>query len=154
MKTLTKKETKVLNNILKDKALVKNIDKTMTYGNITVEEKIINFIDDAKSYIKAIKDARMINSVASVSSSGMSRQIKFLACTKGKQGYNYYNFYNLFISLGYSESKNNSGYFSISGCGMDMIFATNYNNMHTFKRIGLITSKECAILAQKTPTTI
>jgi hypothetical protein len=70
-----------------------------------------------------------------------------------KNGFNYYNFYTLFKDLGFTNAKNSNA-FRVSGCGMDMVFHTNYTIMHQLKNLGFITKKECSILAQKTPTVI
>tara|TARA_R100000306_G_C4332602_1_gene121032 strand:+ start:253 stop:669 length:417 start_codon:yes stop_codon:yes gene_type:complete len=116
-------------------------------------EQIYN---DCKRYIKAIKEGRIICNIDKVSQSGMSRNIKFLECSKSKYYKNthqYLNFYFLFKVLDYSEVKQ-TGTFRISGCGMDMIFNTNYCIIHRLKRLGFISAKQCAILAQQTPTVI
>ena len=101
-------------------------------------------------YIKAIKEARMICSIGSVSKSGMSRTIKFLEMSKGENRHFLYNFYQFFDSLGYTKIKD-SDYFRIGGCGMDMIFHTNYTIMHDLRRLGFINKEECDTLAQATP---
>ena len=67
--------------------------------------------------------------------------------------FNYLNFYQFFTQLGFAKVKN-SNTFRISGCGMDMIFHTNYTIMHQLCRYGFITKKECENLAQKTPQVI
>jgi hypothetical protein len=131
--------------------IVKNIKKNKYY----TEE---NFLNDANAYIDAIKENRMINVIGNVSASGMSRTIKFTSCEIGKHNGEtkcYQRQYTcLFRSLGYNETKNNWGYFRISGCGMDMVFHTNYCIMHDFERIGLISQEQCEKLAQMTPNTI
>jgi hypothetical protein len=130
--------------------IIKNIKKNACYS----EEA---FISDANAYINAIRENRMINVIGSVSASGMSRTLKFTSCEKATDGYYapFYqrNYFSLFQALGYNAVKS-SGYFRVHGCGMDMIFNTNYNIMHDFKRIGLISKEECEVLAQKTPNTI
>jgi len=133
--------------IYKDKELLKRIEK---------ESDIDSFIEGAKAYIKAIKEGRMICNIASVSYSGMSRTIKFIACERNSYNkkYSYRQFWALFKVLGYREAHNNRGYFSIHGCGMDMIFNTNYTNIQYFYELGIISKKECSILAQNTPTII
>jgi hypothetical protein len=108
------------------------------------------FIDHALRYIKAIKEARMICSIGSVSKSGMSRTIKFLEMSKGENRHFLYNFYQFFDSLGYTKIKD-SDYFRVGGCGMDMIFYTNYQIMHDLRRLGFINKEECDTLAQATP---
>lgn len=112
------------------------------------------FLSDAKSWIKAIKEGRVVCSVVSVSRTGMSRKLKFLSyelnLTKGEKGY-YRQFNSMLECLGY-KVKDYS--ITVNGCGMDMIFNTNYNIMHAFKHMGIITKEECSVLSQSTPTTI
>lgn len=126
------------------KELTKNIAKLNHY---TTEQ----FEKDARQYIDAIKERRMLCSIISVASSGMSRVLKFVSCEQGTNGYWYSNYYALFKALGHTPTKDG---FRVSGCGMDMIFATNYNIMHEFKTLGIITKEECEQYAQMTPTTI
>ena len=107
------------------------------------------FIQDCKEYIKAIKEGRMLYLVDTVSNSGMSRTLIIKSCEKNKRTKDFYyrNYTFLFKILGYSLSKDYN--IKVSGCGMNMLFATNYNIIHTFKNIGLINSKVCDVLAQK-----
>lgn len=141
-----KKLERITKNIKADKEISKAIDKESYY-------EIENFIKDAQEYIKAIKDRRMINNINSVSNSGMSRTIKFLSCEKSKDSFYYRQYSMLFTTLGYSD-KNKSGYFRVNGCGMDMIFHTNYSIIHRLQRLGFISKAQCSKLAQMTPTTI
>lgn len=136
----------IIENINKDKEIVKNLKKLNYYD-------IKNFVDDAKTYIKAIKERRMLCVIKSVSSSGMSRNIKFNSCEKAKTGYWYRQYSCLFITLGYTEVKGTDS-FRIGGCGMDMIFHTNYSIIHKLKNLGFITKEECEKLAQETPTVL
>lgn len=131
------------------KWLRKNIEK-QDYTDID------DFYSHAQRYVKAIKEGRVICSIGSVSKSGMSRTIKFVECSKNTRtgNYNYMNFWSLFKCLGYAEARNSRDYFSISGCGMDMIFHTNYSNIHYMHRLGLINKKQCEHLAQQTPNVI
>ena len=131
------------------KWLLKNIEKQNYYS-------IDQFFDDAQRYVKAIKEGRIICSIGSVSSSGMSRTIKFLECSRRNHGtgYMYLNLYQFFKVLGYRESRAKDHYFSISGCGMDMIFHTNYTNIHYMNHLGIINKAQCESLAQMTPTVI
>jgi hypothetical protein len=144
MKTQT-----VLNAINNDKQLLKAINQNSYYSPE-------QFISDAKRYLLAIKKGIMINSIGSVSSSGMSRTIKFLApeYNKYSKRYQYCNFYAFFKALGFNEARGKEHYFSIGGCGMDMIFHTNYTIIHKLHRLGFITKKQCDFLAQQTPQTI
>lgn len=113
------------------------------------------FIDHAKRYIKAIKEGRMLCSIESVSPSGMSRVIKFVEVSRysDRKQYAVLNFYQFFLMLGYSRAKNSDG-FRINGCGMDMVFHTNYSIIHQLHHLGFITKKQCDELAQKTPHVI
>ena len=133
-----------------NKELMSGINKMSHY---TVEQ----FSNDASRYVKAIAEGRVICSIGSVSNSGMSRTIKFLAPEKSKYDkktrFYYSNFFAMFKALGFSPVKD-SDYFRINGCGMDMIFHTNYSIMHRFERLGIITKKQCEGLAQQTPSVI
>jgi hypothetical protein len=115
------------------------------------------FIDHCKRYIKAIREGRMICSIDSVSASGMSRTLKFIECARSQKvkptQYYILNFYQLFDALGFQKVKD-SDYFRVHGCGMDMVFATNYQNIHQMAYMGIISKKEADILAQRTPQVI
>lgn len=107
------------------------------------------FINDCEKYIQAIRDGRVIVSIVSVSKSGMSRKMKFLAFEKGiERGY-YRQFNSMFEVLGW---KIKDYCLNVSGCGMDMVFHVNYSVMHDFRRMGLLSNEDCANLAQQTPT--
>ena len=114
---------------------------------------IDSFDYHAKRYIKAIKEKRMLCSINSVSASGMSRQIKFEELDKFNNEYLMLDFYQFFDILGYTKIAH-SDYFRISGCGMDMIFHTNYSIIHRLHQLGYINKKTCEVLAQKTPHVI
>lgn len=130
-----------------DKDIQKAIKK-MVYG--PSNEDIIR---NAVQYIKAIKEGRMCCVIHKVSSSGMSRNISFHECD-GKRGkYHYYNFNLFFLLMGYTQVRNEFS-FRIGGCGMDMIFHTNYTIIHRLYRLGFITKKQCEELAQMTPTVL
>lgn len=103
-----------------------------------------DFCRDAKRYINAVARGGMIVSIGSVSKSGMSRTMRFVELRKGRM----MSFHAFFTALGYSKVKD-SDYFRISGCGMDMVFHTNYTIMHQLARVGLITKKIAEKLAQK-----
>jgi len=116
------------------------------------------FEKDARTYISAIQESRMCCVIHSVSSSGMSRVMSFHSCeennyTEGDKQFHYRQYNCLFIALGHTESKCRNG-FRIGGCGMDMVFATNYNIIHNLHRLGFITREDCNVLAQKTPTVL
>tara|TARA_R110000822_G_scaffold302960_1_gene427480 strand:+ start:182 stop:610 length:429 start_codon:yes stop_codon:yes gene_type:complete len=133
-----------------------NIAKTLKLCNVQKygSSEVDQFVQSAKRYIKAIKQGRVICNIESVSASGMSRVLKFNECNGSiKSGFRFLNFWKLFKDLGFAENKNSQG-FRVSGCGMDMVFHTNYTIMHQLHRLGFINKKECDELAQKTPKTI
>jgi hypothetical protein len=115
----------------------------------TLDEYIDVYIQNAKRYIKAVKNRSLICTIPHVSSSGMTRCINFYQPTKNSV----LNFHSLFEMLGYRYNDNKNG-FIVSGCGMDMVFHTNYSNIHHLHRLGFMSKKECSILAQNTPTYI
>lgn len=117
------------------------------------EESASYFYDAARDYIKAVKDGRMLCVIESVSQSGMSRVMKFHSCEKNGYGYYYRQYWNFFKSMGYSQAKNSDG-FRVAGCGMDMVFATNYNIIHKLASLGFLNKKQCSELSQKTPTVL
>ncbi len=131
------------------KCLKKNIEKNQYYD-------IDSFLSDGQRYIKAIKEGRIICCIGSVSKSGMNRTIKFVECSRNTRtgNYNFMNFYSLFDSLGYAHARNDRDYFSINGCGMDMIFHANYSNIYYLHDLGFINKKQCEHLCQQTPTVI
>lgn len=138
---------KIAKNIESDKELSKIINGLSYY-------KIDDFIKDAIVYIKAIKERRMLCIIKSVSNSGMSRTLKFNSFEGTKTGGYYRQYWALFSALGYKESKSNRDAFNIGGCGMDMIFHTNYTIIHKLGRLGFLNKKEVDHLAQQTPTVL
>ena len=135
-----KQKTQLINDL-------KSFNKKQKY-----EYDFDNFMYDAKRYIKAIKEGRIICNIDHVSNSGMSRTLKFVEMAKDKHNNRYYllNFYRLFEFFGYAKI-NNSDYFRVYGCGMDMVFSSNYSNIHAFKSYGIINKKVCDVLSQRTP---
>ena len=98
--------TKVENITKKVKAnkdLLKRINSQFDFIP-TEDERILSFIEHGQRYVKAIKERRVINTIARVSNSGMSRTIKFVEMSGKKNGYgehNVMNFFSLFKILGY-----------------------------------------------------
>ena len=134
------------------------ISKSVTRQPNAISEyySLEDFASDAINYVKAIKSGRMLCIIHSVSASGMSRVLSFKSCERYKTNYNYnYRQFAFFFKvLGYTETKKYSGEFRVSGCGMDMVFHTNYSIMHDLCSMGIISKKECEILAQKTPAVL
>ena len=137
MKKRIRKQAKktILQNIANDKEI-----KKIEY---------FDFYDNAIRYIKAIKQGRMLCSIDTVSRSGMSRTLKFMEFEKG----NIYNFNAFFRALKFNQVKD-SDYFRIRGCGMNMVFDTNYTIIHRLYRLGFLSYEECSNLAQLTPKCI
>jgi hypothetical protein len=123
------------------KEMIKNLENEEYYTNE-------QFIKDCKTYIKALKSGRLQYRVTHVSSSGMSRNILISSyegtMTKG----HYRNYKHVLLILGYKFADRYSNDIKVNGCGMNMLFATNYNIIHTFYNIGLINKKQCEILSQ------
>lgn len=137
----------IIKKIQDNKEVIKNIN-TLNYYSVE------QFISDAKQYIKAIKEERMICIIKKVRASGMSRNLKFISAEQGKDKRFYHRQYIcLFTALGYKEVER-TGTFKINGCGMDMVFNTNYNIIHDLKRLGFISDELCRVLAQKTPNNL
>jgi len=147
------KQDRILSKVQASKELqaqIKKMNKGLNYTCITNED----FINNAVRYIEAIKEGRIICNIETVSKSGMSRTIKFLECSGDKKkGFRYLNFYNFFESMGYTPVRDHNT-FRISGCGMDMIFHTNYTIIHQLHRLGFMSASQCEKLAQLTPPVI
>ena len=142
MKTSATRE-EILNNVNSNKEIQKNLKKLYSFNS---EDFIVN----AERYIKACKENRIFYVIHSVSKSGMSRKLSFYESTFSKEGKGgFLNFTALFIALGYSD-RNRDGEFTVNGCGMDMVFHTNYSIIHSFYNLGMITKEECDTLAQNT----
>lgn len=140
-------ELEIIEAIEKNKELQSNFKKMHLF---TTED----FIRNAERYINAVKENRIICAIGSISKSGMSRTIKFMECHKTGEFANWYNFYAFFVATGHRVSKSQPDYFTINGCGMDMVFATNYNIIHTLGRLGFLSKEETDKLAQNTPPVI
>lgn len=82
---------------------------------------------NAERFIKALKEGRILVSIPHISSSGMSRVIRFREISKfesyGKTYPQILQFDWFLEQLGYCYDKNWDG-IKIGGCGMDMVFAT------------------------------
>ena len=103
-------------------------------------------------FVTATAEGRLFCVISSVSKSGMSRNMAFFETARvGRGKYRQFNFWALFSALGYS-AVSNSDYFRIGGCGMNMVFATHYNVIHSAHAFGLITKEQCGKLSQMTPS--
>ena len=126
--------------------LSKDIEKRLSKEEYYTKEMLLNDIQD---YIKALKEGRLQYLVMNVSSNGMNRNILIQSCEQNKTNNNFYyrQYSRMFEMLGYKLNKDY--YIRVSGCGMNMLFATNYNLIHTFKNMNIISENEAGILAQK-----
>lgn len=107
-----------------------------------------DFINDCKTYIKALKSGRLQYRVTSVSKSGMSRDI-LISSFEGSMTKGYYrNYTSMLEILGFNFTSKYSSEIRVKGCGMNMLFDTNYNIIHTFKYVNLINKKQCETLSQ------
>ena len=100
-------------------------------------------------YIAALKEQRLMCKIHSVSQTGMSRTMSFHSLEKPEDETRYYlNFYGgFFEALGYKGLKGKD-YFRVHGCGMDMVFATNYNVISYLRDLGFVKDEELADLQQ------
>ena len=106
-----------------------------------------SFISDCKSYIKAVQSGRILYTVTSVSQSGMSRTIN-ISSYEGTMTKGYYrNYINMLETLGYKFNKNYD--IKVRGCGMNMLFSTNYNIIYNLFNMGFITKAKRDSLSQK-----
>lgn len=147
------KHARITANIEKNKELLKRLKTHDFLKYYSIED----FIKDAEAYIDAIKSRRMNCNIRSVSRTGMSRNIKFFSIEKSKLHKKQFytrNYFAFFVALGYNLAGKYSDDFKIGGCGMDMIFHTNYTIIHRLHRLGFIDKKTCEKLAQHTPTVI
>jgi hypothetical protein len=126
---------------------LEKFNKNHSYS-LTVE----NFVETAKRYIKAVNERRLMCNIESVSSSGLSRTMSFFEMRKNPYGNEYMvtYFFTLFDALGYKSAKKGEGYV-IHGCGMDMVFATNYDIINKLYTFGLISKPMCKKLQNLTP---
>lgn len=101
---------------------------------------------NAKRFIKALKEGRIICVVKHVSSSGMSRDIAFREVIKTKYGYSMLQFDWFFEQLGWPRAKNYDA-IRVGGCGMDMRFHVIYSVCSELKYYGFKLPKDWVSLA-------
>jgi len=125
-----------------NKEVLNNLSKEDTYN-------IDSFIADSRRYIKAVQSGRILYTVRHVSNSGMSRNILIKSYEGTMSKGSYCNYYMFLKILGYKFAYKYDSDIKVSGCGMDMLFATNYNIIHSLYGMKLISEAKCNILAQK-----
>ena len=134
-----KKVERIKKNVEADKDIMRKLSKEKHYSTD-------DLIRDINTYINAVKSGRISYDVIAVAKSGMSRTIKITSCEKGKERY-YYRQYQ--VMLGILGETVVGDTIRVYGCGMNMLFATNYNLIRMFRRLGFISKKQCDTLAQK-----
>lgn len=139
-----KKVERVTRNIENDKELVKSLKK--------VDMPIERFISDAQTYLRAVKERRISYTVDTVSKSGMSRTLIITSCERSrwenKVSYHYRQYNTMLQAMGYSVKRGYRDSIRVHGCGMNMLFATNYNIVWSLHRLGFISRKQCDVLCQ------
>ena len=121
------------------KTVIKRIEANKYYS----EE---SFVKDCKTYIKAVQAGRALFRVTHVSTSGMSRNIS-ITSFEGKMSKGYFRQYASMLEvMGFNLT--NRFEVKVSGCGMDMVWNTNYNIVNMIKSYGIITKKTSAIVSQ------
>lgn len=139
-----KKVERITKNIENNKELLKGLKK--------VDMPIERFIDDAQTYLRAVKERRINYAVDTVSKSGMSRTLIITSCERwrwdGKIRYYYRQYNTMLQAMGYSVKHGYRDSIRVSGCGMNMLFATNYNIVWSLHRLGFVSRKQCDILCQ------
>ena len=126
--------------------LPKETEKRLSKEEYYTKEMLL---DDIQDYIKALKEGRLQYLVMNVSSNGMNRNILIQSCEQNKTNNNFYfrQYSRMFEMLNYKLDKDYN--IRVSGCGMNMLFATNYYLIQTFKSMNIISDSEADILAQK-----
>lgn len=141
-----RKIERIKKNISENKSIMTRLKANKYYS-------LDDLIKDIRCYIAALKAGRLQYSVLSISRSGMCRNITIQSCERStwdhKTRYYYRQYNNLLEILGYSIVRGYTDVIRVGGCGMDMLFATNYSLIHTFARMGFISKKECSVLCQK-----
>ena len=126
--------------------LSKETEKRLSKEEYYTKEMLL---DDIQDYIKALKEGRLQYLVMNVSSNGMNRNILIQSCEQNKTNNNFYfrQYSRMFEMLNYKLDKDYN--IRVSGCGMNMLFGTNYYLIQTFKSMNIISESEANILAQK-----
>lgn len=124
--------------------ITKEVSKRIKGEEYYSEEQ---FEKDCKTYVKAVQSGRIQYTVTHVSQSGMSRNIMITSYEGTMQKGYYRSYYLMLKALGYSFVKG-AHEIKVGGCGMDMLFATNYAIIHDLKRMKLISKAKCDKLAQ------
>ena len=113
---------------------------------------IDEFVADASRYIAAVADGRLICANLVASKSGMSRSFSLVELTKQTKGVRSHlcSFYSLLNTLGYSiDSRTHA--IRVRGCGMNMIWHTNYDIIRQLASMGLMNKTKAGRLSQLTP---
>lgn len=141
-----RKLEKITKNIENDKDIMRRLKNNQYYT-------LNDLIRDIKCYIAALRAGRLQYTVLSVSKSGMSRNITIQSCERSKWDnkiHYYYRQYNEMLkALGYTIVRGYTDAIRVAGCGMNMLFATNYSLIRSFARLGFISKQERDLLCQR-----
>jgi hypothetical protein len=95
------------------------------------------FLIDARRWIRACRQQRLLCNIVKVSPSGMSRKMKFSELVKGPQGRHYHlNFMQFLKALGW-RCDIDSASIHVAGAGMDMVFHVNYSVIGDLQQMGV-----------------
>ena len=105
------------------------------------------FIKDCNTYIEAVKSGRILYDVVSVSASGMSRKITIRSFEGTMEKGFYRNYLQMLEIFGYKMNKDYT--ITVKGCGMNMLFATNYDLIGQMEKLGFIDKETSDDLKQR-----
>ena len=141
---MTAKQKRIMNNIAQ--------------SSIKFDEKydhVEYFYSTAEAYIKAVAERRHIATVHSVAPSGGSRTVTLKILEKSKGNKEFSGIYmNFFVHQLLNQRRNKAGELVLTGGGMDMVWDLNYRVINALTRLGFITKKRGAELAQIAPHNI
>lgn len=119
--------------------MIKEVEKNKYY-NVEMFEK------DCNAYIEAVKSGRILYNVEHVSASGMSRKITIKSFEGTMEKGYYRNYFAMLEIFGYKMNKDYT--ITVKGCGMNMLFATNYDLINQMFKMELLDKETCDTLAQ------
>ena len=125
-------------------SLTNDIKKAIEKAKYYDEDR---FIKDCNTYIEAVKSGRILYDVISVSASGMSRKINIRSFEGTMERGYYRNYFAMLEILGYKVNKDYT--ITVKGCGMNMLFSTNYDLIGQMERLEFINKETSDDLKQR-----
>ena len=123
---------------------------SMIFGQ---HDHVSDFMVNAKRYIQAARESRLIITVHSIAPSGMSRKVSLYSLEKQKgEKRHWVCSFNHFARLTGKTIDGNSN-IVLQGCGTDLLWELNYDIINGLQRLGFISKKEAEVLAQRKPHT-